>query len=241
MPRSRRLVAFALRLPALALPLLGGCASGLDLGRATTLDPGVSRTSVGFEASFSSAGVGENRSAPLPWIQLAGGYHRGLTERVEVGGRAWAFGWPGAFTTFGLAADTKIQLHRSTFAGDPNLATGLSVTWHRPSLGGEPWTVLGATVPLLVGFDTKNGGQVVIGPRVAGWYGTSWGQRPIWTGAAGLGLGWALHVRHHEVFPEFTWMYCPLGWDGTTHDPSRAGTQAAELGVTFSFGRSYGH
>lgn len=214
-------VAFAL--------LLQGCAATMDLGRATTLEKGDVRWSGGFEPSLMTAGLRKDQASPIPWAQLETGVHVGVTDKLELGGRAWGFGWPGWFSTFGVAADAKVQLHTARFRGDPHLATGLSLSWHSPALGGQPWSVFGATVPLLVGFDVKRS-QLVFGPRATGWYVGSYGQTPLWTGAVGAGVGWSIRTGHLELFPELVWMYSPLNFDGTRHEPERTGAEALHLG-----------
>jgi hypothetical protein len=91
-------------LAALAALLLAACAPAIDFGRATTLAAGEVRYSGGAELSILAADLRPDQPVPLPWANLSAGVHAGLTDRVEVGGRAWGFGWPGLFTTFGLAA-----------------------------------------------------------------------------------------------------------------------------------------
>jgi hypothetical protein len=221
-------------LAALAALLLAACAPAIDFGRATTLAAGEVRYSGGAELSILAADLRPDQPVPLPWANLSAGVHAGLTDRVEVGGRAWGFGWPGLFTTFGLAADAKYQITRSRFTGDPNVATGLSLGWHSPALGNQPWTVFSATAPLLVGFDIGKS-QLVFGPRAAGYYATSYGQRAIWTGAVGGGVGWSVRLGHAEIFPEVLWMWSPLNWDGALHQDDRYGARGLHAGVAFSW------
>ncbi|MES2639268.1 MAG: hypothetical protein V4850_07280 [Myxococcota bacterium] len=214
--------------------ILQGCAAAMDLGRATTLDPGDVRWSGGLETSVLRAGVRKEQESPIPWVQLETGVHVGVTEKVEVGARAWGFGWPGLVTTFGVAADSKLQLHRARFRGDPHLATGLSLSWHSPALGNQPWTVLGATVPLLVGFDVGKS-QLVFGPRAVGWYVGSYGQEPLWTGAVGVGVGWSIRLGRAELFPEMVWMYSPIQFAGAIHTPERTGAEAFHAALGFAW------
>ncbi|MDP2308550.1 MAG: hypothetical protein Q8P18_21195 [Pseudomonadota bacterium] len=225
----------ALAFTALLLALsLQGCAAAMDLGRATTLDPGDVRWSGGLEASVLRAGVRKEQESPIPWVQMETGVHLGVTDKIEVGGRAWGFGWPGLVTTFGVAADSKFQLHRGRFRGDPHLATGLTLTWYSPALGNQPWTLLGATVPLLVGFDIGKS-QLVFGPRATGWYVGSYGQTPLWTGEAGAGVGWSIRLGRAELFPELLWMVSPINFDGARHTADRTGAEGFHAALGFAW------
>ena len=206
----------------------------MDLGRATTLDPGEVRWSGGMEGTVLRAGLRQEQETPLPWVQLGTGVHVGVTDKIEVGGRAWGFGWPGLVTTFGLAADTKYQVHRSRFRGDPHLATGLSFAWHSPAFGDQPWTMLGLTAPLLVGFDVGKS-QFVFGPRVSGWFVGSYGQAPIWSGSAGVGAGWSIRKGRFEVFPELYWEYSPISLGGAIPSEGRVGAEGFHLAVGFAW------
>lgn len=215
--------------------LLSACAPAIDFGRATTLDVGEVRYAAGAEGSLLLGDLRPDQTMPLPWANVTAGVKAGVADGIEVGGRGWAFGWPGLFTTFGLAADGKVQVHRSRFRGDPNVATGLSLAWHSPALGNQPWTVLNATVPVLVGFDVGRG-QIVLSPRAAGYFATSYGQRPIWTGAVGGGLAWFLPIGDAEIVPEIVWMWSPINWDGTLHQPDRFGARGVHAGFTIGWG-----
>ena len=216
------------------LVFLSGCAPAMGLGRADTLARGAWRYQGGMDFSVLRADLREDRAAPLPWVQAVTGVHAGVTDRVEVGGRAWAFGWPGAFTTFGLAGDAKYQLHTSRGGADPHLALGASVSWQSPALGNTPWTVLGLTLPVLAGFDIRQS-QLVVGPRMALWYVTSQGQRPLFTPGVGAGVGWSGRKGNFEVLPELVWMYAPVGWNGALQDPARTGAHSVHGAIGFAW------
>jgi hypothetical protein len=220
--------------PLVALALLSGCASTLDLGRATTLPRGTTRYGAGLEASAIT--IGTPAGAVLPFLQVETSLHHGLTDRVEVGARAWGLGYAGYFSTFGLALDGKLQLRRSTGRRDPALATGLSVAYYRPALGGTPWNIVGITAPLLVGFDVGRS-QLVFGPRASAYVGGSYGQATLVTAGFGAGVGVAIGTSDtFEVTPELTVTWNTLGLNGTVERPGRPGTAAVELGMGVAWG-----
>lgn len=214
--------------------LLGGCAPAMGLGRADTLARGTWRYDGGVDISVLRADLRADRSAPLPWVQMVTGAHVGVADRVEVGGRAWAFGWPGAFTTFGLAADAKYQVHVAQRRGTPHIAVAASASWQSPALGNTPWTALGLTVPVLAGFDVRES-QLVFGPRVAAWVVTAPGQRALFSPGFGAGVGWSGRKERFEVFPELVWMYAPVSWNGALHDPARTGAHSVHAAIGFAW------
>lgn len=222
------------RLPMWLAPLLAGCAYGLDLGRATTLGAGETRWSGGAELTTITAVPTSEDAAGIPWLQLEGGWHRGFTPAVEAGARVWGFGYPYWFTTTGAAADVKIQVHRSAFRGDPHLALGASLGWHRPSLGGQPWQVGGLEVPLFVGYDLGRS-QLVLTPRLGAWVGGGYGMRTLVTGSGGLGIGVACPVGERwELTPELLWEWSPIGFDGVVRDGEHVGLTGFQGGLTLS-------
>src|SRR4051812_19769227 len=100
---------------------LTGCMAGLDLGRATTLAPGVSRVGGGTELQLVRIDQEAGKTSfPAPWIQATAGWHLGLPSDWEIGARAWGMDIPGVFGSVGLGLDTKHLLHRSTQKGDPH-------------------------------------------------------------------------------------------------------------------------
>ncbi len=211
------------------------CASSLDLGRATPLAVGEGQFSSGGNLSGFSPAISPSGSFTLPWIQISGGYHRGIAPGIEIGGRGWLFGLPSWFTTFGAAFDSKFLLHGSKEGYDPHLSLAPSVLYHRPALGGAPWQVLSLQLPLLIGWDLGPS-QLVFSPRMAGWYATSYGQTPIWTASAGLGIGLHIPVRKVELRPEISWSWAPLGFSGVNDDPGRIGAGGFELGLSVAWG-----
>ncbi|HNC95437.1 MAG TPA: hypothetical protein PKW90_04890 [Myxococcota bacterium] len=209
--------------------LLLACASSLDLGRATPLEPGEGMFSSGGGLSAFTPALSARGNAGLPWFQAAAGYHRGVAPGLEIGGRGWIFGLPNWFSTVGGALDSKILLHRSGEGYDPHLSLAPNLLYHRPALGGAPWHILSLQLPLLVGWDLGPS-QLVFSPRVAGWYATSYGQAPIWTASAGFGLALHIPVRKVELRPELSWSWAPLGFSGADDDPTRIGAGGIELG-----------
>lgn len=211
------------------------CGAAMDLGRATTLDPGDWRWSAGSEIAVLRADLRDDTAVPLPWIQFETGAHTGVTERLEVGGRIWGFGLQDYLRSAGAAVDTKVQLHRSTRRGIPHVATGLSLGLQVPELGGTPWFVTSATVPLFVGFDVQKANQIVISPRASAHLLTAEGQRALFTPGVGVGAGWIIRMGKAELAPELVWTYVPVGWDGTVHAPERTGAHSFQMGVGFSW------
>ena len=209
---------------------LGGCASGLDLGRATTLAVGEERWSAGAHYAGTSPHLTDESDFALPWVQAEAGYHRGISPRVEAGGRVWGFGWPYLFTTVGGAVDGKVQLLR----GPVNVALAGSIQAQRDAIGGAPMTIGGVTVPLLVGFD-MGPHQWVFSPRVGLWAEGSYGQRPIVAASVGLGTGVWFDLGPVELAPEICWQWSPVGFDGTVHVPERSGLGGVELGLGVSW------
>lgn len=219
--------------------LLLGCAAGLNLGRATVLAPGEVEVAAGVDATVLSARMGPDTDALLPWPQLALSAHGGVAHDWELGGRAWAFGWPGYFLTLGFAADTKVQVHRSQDPAAPDLALVLSAVYHRPALGGAPWHIGGPQAALLIGCPVGRG-ELTLSPRAGAWYVTSYGQAPIFTVSGGVGLAWAIPVGRVDLVPEVVWQRSPLHFDGALREPQGRGAGGIELGMSVRWGRRRG-
>ena len=213
------------------LLVLAGCATSMDLGRATTLDPGEARWSGGLAYSTISPRLSSETDYTTPWIQLEAGYHRGLGDRWEAGGRAWGMGWPTLFTTVGLAIDGKYQVHR----GAVDLALAASAIYYRPALGGAPWHVGGVQLPLLVGFD-MGPHQLVLSPRVGAWAWGAYGQTAQSTWSAGLGVAMAFDLGAVELTPEYAWSWSPVSFNGEVIDAGKLGVSGSEIAVAISWG-----
>lgn len=210
-----------------------GCASQVGMGRATTLAKGGVRLGMALEGSVLSAQLTPTQPVPGPWAHMVLGTHVGVTDDVEVGGRLWGFALPGLFADIGGALDTKVQLRRSP-PGNRGLdvAAALSLSYTHPTLGGAPWHVFGGTLPLLLGFNFGRH-QLVLGPRVADFVVTGYGQNAINAFYFGASVGF--HARFRETFdfsPEILWMYSPTSFGGEgSDDDLRVGVNALQLGI----------
>lgn len=200
------------------------------MGRATVLEPGVDRWSVASEGTLTSPTLVESTPTNLPFLNAQVGYHRGMAPRLEVGARAWGFGWPRYFVNFGVAADMKWQIA----TGRPVLALGASLGYARPALGGQPWHIGTLDVPLFIGFDVGTS-QAVISPRLGGYVVGSYGQNTLATGSLGLGLGWAFRAGPLDIMPELIYRWSPVGFSGANPDPEQLGVSGLELGAGVSW------
>src|SRR5262245_22386405 len=96
----------------LAGVFFGGCVSTTGVGQARVLADGNSELTFGGELGVGLAKLSPGQPAPGPWLELGGGYRRGIYG-FEAGVRAWGFGLPTRFFTFGGAADVKVPLLRA--------------------------------------------------------------------------------------------------------------------------------
>ncbi len=218
------------------LLLLLACAAGLDLGRATTLEPGVSRIGTGTELQLLRIDQRPGEATfPAPWIQVTAGWHLGLPKDWEVGARAWGMAIPYTVSSVGLAVDAKHLVHRSGGKAGPHIAVGASAWWHAPSLGGAWWHVGGLTLPVFLGYDIKRS-QLVLTPRVVAALESSYGQAPVSMFALGAGVAWDLAVgKRLHVTPEVAWTWSPLGFDGEVQTADRTGARNFETGIGISW------
>jgi hypothetical protein len=213
----------------IALAVLSGCAHQYA-GRATVLEEGQAQLTPSAEVDFFSL-RGEEQSTNIPWAQAAMGYHQGIGNRVELGLRTFGFGIPGWAFQCGVAADSKFQLFK---ADDRewgwDLAIGLSPTYHFAVQGDQPFHLFGFHVPLLIG---KNFGrhQLVLGLKLADYVSTSYGQRTINTIWVGTSLGLSLRVKRVEIFPEISFMYSPIKFNGERPDEKRNGVAYVTFGL----------
>ena len=223
------LVFHQIRAVILALALTG-CATSLDLGRATTLQPGEDRFSAGTHSTLISPSLTPQSDTTVPWLQLETGWHRGLAPGVEVGTRVWGMGWPGLFTTAGVAADAKFQLGR----GVVDVALAPTLLYYRPAFGGAPWHIGSAQTTLLIGVNLGPH-QLIVSPRAAGWAWGGYGQAPQAALSGGLGIGVAIDLGVLDLTPELAWGWSPIAFDGEVKSEGRRGLDGTELGVTISY------
>lgn len=213
-----------------------GCASQIGMGRARTLDRGKDRVGFSLETDFLTPKAWEESGATLPWIQLGAGYHRGVTDRVELGGRAWGLTVPTVFTTWGVAADAKVGIVRpEAELRKMSVAAALSLSYHQPRYGGQPYHVFGGTLPVLFGWPLGRH-EVVLGPRVAHHVITAYGMNTVNAFYFGGSLGLALRFKDtFDLFPEAVAMWSPISLNGEAEGTSRVGVGMLQLGVGFNW------
>lgn len=213
-----------------------GCLAQTGFGRARTLPPGEGEISAAIEPQFLTPKRPQGSEFAIPWVQLAFGYHRGVTEDVELGARVWGLGFPG-FQTFGGAIDTKLQLTRSEHrAQGVDVAIGTSLAYHQVRLGGTPWHTFAITIPLLIGVNVGVKDQLVFGPRIADYLWTGEGENTmnlIWGGAS-LGYAWSVS-RTITLMPEVVMMYTPLRFNGESSDKDHRGLVSTQVGLGGTF------
>lgn len=210
-----------------------GCVSQTGFGSARTMARGESEVQAGLEGNGLVANMGPEAKVPLPWLQLTSGYRRGVTDRVELGGRVSGGAIPGFFT-LGAAFDTKVQIARSE--GCCDFAVASSVAYHQTNLGGSPWHVFALTVPLLFGARLGKH-ELVFGPRIMDTVLTAEGQSTLNTFWGGASVGFAANLgRRVHLMPEMVMLYNPMGFNGEVHDPDKTGLTAFQGGVTMRFG-----
>lgn len=213
------------------LVMMTGCASQSGLGRASTLAPGRAQLSPLAELSFVSARFEANQPSTAPWVLLGLGYRRGVTEKLELGVRAWGFGWPQYFTTVGLGFDAKVQVFQ---ASGWHVAVAPSGRYHVIALGNAPWHVFGLELPLLIGKDLGPH-QLVFGVKLADFLLTGAGTNAINSVWAGAHVGVAFKLtRSIEFMPEVGVLWSPVPFNGETADPQRNGASVLNLGVSVS-------
>ncbi len=209
-----------------------GCAPQVGLGRATALRPGQTRIGMALVPSFESAQLRPEQPVTGPWARFLLGVHAGVSDRFEIGGRAWFFSVPTLGTEFGGAIDTKMSLRRPPDGRGTSLSTVLSLSYYQPRMPGAPWHVYGATLPLLIGFDIGRS-QLVLGPRVS-FYGISaYGMETIAHGGIGLSVGFFGRVKQtFDISPEVVvmWSPVPFGGEGTI-DAQRIGASSLQLSL----------
>lgn len=155
----RLAVAVALLLP------LSGCPSFTTLSKARTLDAGESRFFVAPEMGRYRRG---GKPLTAPQLELGGRY--GVTDRLEIGGKAWA---PG------LMAQARYALLRSPSPDrgwDVTIAPGIGWmgdVFESDSDASTSMHVWSFYLPLHIGWSVGGGNQVVVGPSLV---------HQLWTG-----------------------------------------------------------
>jgi hypothetical protein len=175
-----------------AAAALAGCTAMSTIKTATTVPRGQNQYIFALEGN-GGAPVEFPVKPLLP--ELVAGVRRGLTERVEVGGKLTTLPLGRFVTTAGLEGQVKVQLRRRS---DSRLvlAVGPAAGFRYVASSGASMQVTYATVPLLVGIDVGRH-QIVVSPEAGLQLWTSAGSSPIWAPMAGLSLGfvWRLGQR----------------------------------------------
>jgi hypothetical protein len=208
--------------------LATSCATQSGLGRATTLAPGVSQFTPAVEFSLVSVKNEASQATTAPWMLLGVGFHRGITERIELGARAWGFGWPNYLTTAGICFDSKFQVYKGARW---HVALAPSLKYHAVTLAAAPWHIFGLEIPVLLGLNLGKH-QLVAGVRVTDTFLTGVGTNPI--NAAWVGAHMAVSFRLPkavELMPELGILYSPVPFNGETKDASRNGASIIHFGI----------
>jgi hypothetical protein len=179
-------------LVAAALLAGGGCTAMSTIKTATTVPAGQTQYIGAVEA---------NGGAPLelpvkPLLpELAFGVRRGLTDRVEVGGKVTSLPAGRRGTTAGFEGEVKVQLRRVPWSRI-ELALGPAAGFRWISAAGAAMQVTYATVPFLMGIDVGRH-QIVVAPEAGLQLWTSAGSNEVWAPMFGLSLGfvWRLGKR----------------------------------------------
>jgi hypothetical protein len=214
--------------------VLGGCASQVGYGRATTLEPGQQQiTGIGQIDLVTPKMRQDGDSFSAPWAHVGIGYRRGIAERFDAAARGWIFGLPGHLS-FGAALDGKVQIVRGEPGRGLSLVSGGSIGYHQAQLGGTPWHSFTGWVPLLLGQDF-GAHQFVVGPRAGLTLWTAEGQNTIrlpWFGGS-TGVSFGVGSKTH-IMPELIVVYSPVSFNGAL-ESDRVGAFVTQLGLSATY------
>jgi hypothetical protein len=133
--------------------------------------------------------------------ELAVGLRRGLTDRVEVGGKLTSLPAGRRVTTAALEGQVKVQLRRVPWSRF-QLAIGPAAGFRWISSSGAAMQVTYATVPLLMGIDVGRH-QIVVAPEAGIQLWTSAGSNEVWARMVGLSLGFVWRIgQRFALVPE---------------------------------------
>lgn len=223
-------------LVALGLFVGNGCASVTGSGTARTLPPGESELGAGLELGLGLPKIAPTHHAPIPWPQFVLGYRRGLTDRLDVGGRVWGFGLPILYTV-GVEADAKIALKKAeatTRGIDYTLDPAIS--YHQVSFGHAPTHSPIVQAPLLIGINTNGGDQFVVGPRVGyqGVFGKDLNSIHLFLWGTNVAYSWKV-AQKLRLFPELVFLHSPVSFNGLENDGQRRGLTIFQIGLGMRF------
>lgn len=142
-----------------SVAFLCGCPSVSTMGMARTLDQGHGQLMMAAEAvdyPLSTSVDGTPNRYVLPQVELAGRY--GLTDRLEIGGKAWLLG---------AGADLKIGVVRSEdMQRGVDVSIDPGISYLGINIGEGDASLVTLTLPVLVGINFGGGHQLVLGPKV---------------------------------------------------------------------------
>ena len=206
------------------------CVPVSGAGRATVLPRGRGELSVTPEVMLATPRA---TNAKIPSAQLVFGYHRGFTERLELGARGWrTVVKQRGLEVNGAALDSKVQLRSRDAGASVDVALSPSASYHQFSLGGTPEHQLSLCVPLLVGWRVGQRNQVIVGPRLLYqiWFGESQvPQRLIFAGTS-VGFAWQIS-QSWSLIPELMLLYSPVSFGGEDPTTRKRGLSILSLGV----------
>lgn len=201
-----------------ALVLVSGCASFSSVQTADTLGKGRIQGAVepGVWGAVSSKG-------PDVIPHVDGAVRFGVTDRLDLGVRAGS-----SFLEF----QGKVLL---TTPGDPALAVSLA-----PSVGGiySNSGIINLALPVLIGFKTASGNELVLGPRVQGLFifdGTNW--TTVLGVGTSVGFLWRI-TENFGLMPEVAAVLPVLG--GSSASLVFGGVDAGGVFMQFKLGLIFG-
>jgi len=203
------------------------------MGGARVLAEGQSELGLGLELTLASAQIEPSAPVGAPWPQIAASFRAGLPHDFELGARAWGFGWPNYFYTFGAGLDAKYALVRAPSLEEGfDLAIGVGGAYHQQNAGGAPNHVIAAQVPLLLGVNVGDKNQIVAGVRFEDHVMFGQDQHPVNIPYGGLQLGFVWRAMDNvEIRPEVVLLYSPVPFNGTGDSSDRKGLAVLQFGL----------
>jgi hypothetical protein len=176
----------------------GGCTAMSTIKTATTVPAGQNQVIGAIEA---------NGGAPLelpvkPLLpELVVGLRRGLTDRLEVGGKLTTLPLGRRATTLGVEGEVKVQLRNVPWSRY-KLALGPAAGFRWISSSGAAMQVTYLTLPFLTGIDVGRH-QIVVAPEVGVQLWTSAGANEVWAPMVGLSIGFVWRIgQRFALVPE---------------------------------------
>jgi hypothetical protein len=216
----------ALRGRAAALGIvLGGAAAGCTAMGTIKTAGTVPRGQTQVVAAIEGNGGAPVELPVKPLLpEMVVGVRRGLTERLEIGGKLTTLPLGRRVTTAGLEGAVKVQLRRRP---DARLEIALAPTagFRWISSSGAAMQVSYAAVPLILGYNVGRH-QIVLAPEAGLQLWTSAGAGEIWAPVGGLTLGFVWRIgQRFALVPEATAYRSPVAIDYSR------GTMMIHLGI----------